>query len=275
MLKKLQKWFTLVELMVVVVIIAIFATAAYISATSYIARAQDATRKTDLEALSQAISTFKGSHLAPPLNQYWLVEAGLLNTLPVDPSNQKLYQYNADIRGWSKNYMSQGSSQMNYLLATNQPLFDKDDDVYDGDKYMANKTGHTTKVKNLKYYGWYLVVWPGDANLLTDNGKQDTSNTNRSPVAWWPSTAPANCWSVDAGSASSQLDPYTGDLEALKDKTTKNVWLTVWDVYGATVAWSICKISIKWSDGKWVSPADLSKNPNDATGNPDYTNQYN
>jgi type IV pilus assembly protein PilA len=59
---KTQKGFTLIELMVVMAIIAILATAGLNAYTGYLRKARDATRMEDIRALDNiAISSFDGS----------------------------------------------------------------------------------------------------------------------------------------------------------------------------------------------------------------------
>lgn len=274
MLKFNNKGFTLVELMVVVVIIAILATTWYLAAQGYINRAQDATRMSDLQSLVQAISTYKGSNIRPPLNQYALVEAGYMNSIPVDPDNKKLYQYNADIRWWSKSFMGQGSAWDGYLVATNQPMYDKNNaEVYDGEEYK-NKTAKP-KVHNLKYMGGYLIMWNGDANFLTDNGKVDSTGLNK--YTWgatgWPTSAPWACGSLD-GSANSQLDPYSGtDYDVYKATTAKNILTNVSEVYANDKPGSICKIMIA-NGWDWTSVVNPAKNLTATTGNDKYKDYY-
>lgn len=272
MLKFNNKGFTLVELMVVVVIIAILATTWYLAAQGYISRAQDATRMSDLQSLVQAISTYKGSNIRPPLNQYALVEAGYMNSIPVDPDNKKLYQYNADVRWWSKSFMGQWSAGDWYLVATNQPMYDKNNsEVYDGEEYK-NKTAKP-KVHNLKYMGGYLIMWNGDANFLTDNGMTDSTSLNKSTNSSWPSTAPADCGSLD-GSSNSQLDPVSAtDSDTLKANSWKNILTSIGDVYAKDKPGSICKIIIK-SDWNGKSVVNAAKDLTATTGNDKYQDYY-
>lgn len=258
--KNLNKgWFTLIELMVVITIIAILSVAAYKAYDTYIKRANDSVRLQALNQLKWAIETYKSSNIAPPINQYWLVWAWLLTSLPVDPENKFLYQYNADIRWWNKNYSSQWTPWNSYLIATNTPLNDKEWEQYDWERYKQGKAtnSYRTNIKNLKYYGWYLILGWWDANYLTDNWIADYTSQNKYSwwVSWWataPTTPPVVCWSTAWSNGNKQLDVYEWNFDEFSKKASQNMGVNMSEIYWANVPWSICKISIK-GDWKWTS----------------------
>jgi general secretion pathway protein G len=77
--------FTLVELMVVMLIIAVLAAIAIPSYLSSIKAAREAVLKEDLHVLRQAIDAYTSDKEKAPQSLDDLVQAGYVKTLPVDP----------------------------------------------------------------------------------------------------------------------------------------------------------------------------------------------
>jgi general secretion pathway protein G len=77
--------FTLVELMVVMLIIAVLAAIAIPSYLSSIKAAREAVLKEDLHVLRQAIDAYTSDKEKAPQSLDDLVQAGYIKTLPVDP----------------------------------------------------------------------------------------------------------------------------------------------------------------------------------------------
>ncbi len=77
--------FTLVELMVVMLIIAVLAAIAIPSYLASIRAAKEAVLKEDLHVLRQAIDSYTADKEKAPQALDDLVQAGYLKTLPVDP----------------------------------------------------------------------------------------------------------------------------------------------------------------------------------------------
>jgi general secretion pathway protein G len=77
--------FTLVELMVVMLIIAVLAAIAIPSYISSVKAAREAVLKEDLHVLRQAIDAYTSDKEKAPQSLDDLVSAGYLKTMPVDP----------------------------------------------------------------------------------------------------------------------------------------------------------------------------------------------
>ncbi|MGI8771965.1 MAG: type II secretion system protein [Acidobacteriaceae bacterium] len=77
--------FTLVELMVVMLIIAILAAIAIPSYISSVKAAKEAVLKEDLHVLRQAIDAYTSDKEKAPQSLDDLVQAGYLKSMPVDP----------------------------------------------------------------------------------------------------------------------------------------------------------------------------------------------
>jgi prepilin-type N-terminal cleavage/methylation domain-containing protein len=86
-----QKGFTLIELMVVLAIIAILATAGISAYGGYIKKARDAKRLQDVSALQTvAISSFTTNGMSIPFNDFiGAIETANNNQLLIDPLDTK------------------------------------------------------------------------------------------------------------------------------------------------------------------------------------------
>src|SRR3989339_975856 len=90
---KINKGFTLVELLVVATIIAILAG---IGVTSYISlsrQSRDSRRKADLENLRSALEMYRSENNYYPFSLSELVPSKHVNSVPVDPKTQANYVY--------------------------------------------------------------------------------------------------------------------------------------------------------------------------------------
>jgi len=225
-----QGGFTLIEVITAIVMVAVLVGAAVFLAQGYINRSNDSARLQGIDQLSTTIDTYRGKHIAPPLNQFWLVAYEMLSKLPADPENEHLFQFNCDLRGWTKSYPDQCGTTGGYLLATNRVVSAVDHENWDEDRFINTDVDYKTSVKNLKYYGGY-IVWDGsgDANLLTDNGDQDTTGNNVSPSG--PGT-PVACGSVDGNAVSTTLDMPADAWTAIVEEVKKWVNLNLATIYG-------------------------------------------
>lgn len=70
-MKLTRKWFTLVEMLIVIVIIGILAAALIPRLTGIQARARDTARKADLNQISTSLSTYALDHNAYPVHTSW------------------------------------------------------------------------------------------------------------------------------------------------------------------------------------------------------------
>lgn len=108
-MKLTRKWFTLVEMLIVIVIIGILAAALIPRLTGIQSRARDTARKADLQQVGTALSTYKLDNNAYMTGSaaawtWWdatagiasLVTDGYLQSAPKDPSAWKTYQYTAN-----------------------------------------------------------------------------------------------------------------------------------------------------------------------------------
>ncbi len=77
--------FTLLELMIVMVIIALLAAIAVPSYTSSVRHAKEAALKADLYEMRRAIDSYTVDKQKAPQSLDDLVQAGYLHTMPVDP----------------------------------------------------------------------------------------------------------------------------------------------------------------------------------------------
>lgn len=88
-----QRWFTLIELMIVIAIIAILATALFPTVSNYIERGRDAARVSHLKDISNAIGAyFADFNRFPPANpanngclNSWALGSAYFPVFPVDP----------------------------------------------------------------------------------------------------------------------------------------------------------------------------------------------
>src|SRR3989339_1204903 len=90
---KINKGFTLVELLVVATIIAILAG---IGVTSYISlsrQSRDSRRKADLENLRSALEMYRSENNYYPLDLSELIPSKYVNNVTVDPKTQASYVY--------------------------------------------------------------------------------------------------------------------------------------------------------------------------------------
>jgi type II secretion system protein G len=95
---KQQDGFTLLELLIVIVIIGILALIIVPGLASGPKRARDATRKSDLRAVKNALETYYNDNNAYPSGTTWASLSGNLVTaylpsLPNDPKNTGVYVY--------------------------------------------------------------------------------------------------------------------------------------------------------------------------------------
>ena len=81
MIIQLKKWFTLVELMIVIGIIGILAAALYPSLNSYLARSRDTTLMTQAKYLMQSMELYKNDYGYYPIpSDYW---SGYITEMPL------------------------------------------------------------------------------------------------------------------------------------------------------------------------------------------------
>ncbi|MBI5140306.1 MAG: prepilin-type N-terminal cleavage/methylation domain-containing protein [Candidatus Vogelbacteria bacterium] len=78
--------FTLIELLVVIAIIGILSSVVLVSLTSARAKARDAKRIADIEAIKSALALYYDSNSVYPNTVGDLTTAGLLSATPADPS---------------------------------------------------------------------------------------------------------------------------------------------------------------------------------------------
>ena len=112
-----SKWFTLVELLVVMTIIWILSTIWIMAFTKYIEWSRDTKRVADITEIETAVITFNTKWYKP-------IRLGLLaddfKEYPVDPDNWLGYQYNVNTK-WSTPKLKKASWKW-YVICTNRPL---------------------------------------------------------------------------------------------------------------------------------------------------------
>lgn len=89
--------FTLVELMVVMLIIAILASIAIPAYVSSIRAAREAVLKEDLHVMRDAIDSYTNDKDKAPQSLDDLVQAGYLKSMPVDPMTHSASTWNPDM----------------------------------------------------------------------------------------------------------------------------------------------------------------------------------
>lgn len=88
-----KKGFTLIELLVVIAIIGILSSVVLVSLTSARAKARDAKRIADVEAIKAALALYYDTNSSYPLTIDALRTAGLLSATPTDPTSGAGYYY--------------------------------------------------------------------------------------------------------------------------------------------------------------------------------------
>ena len=121
-----KKWFTLVELIIVVTILAILATTAFLTLWKYPLQARDTLRISDLKSIEKSLEIYKVKtwELPEPDSIDWqkvfwewvFAKVWNLNTLPKDPITGKYYLYNYNKK--TKTYLLQSKLERweNYFL---------------------------------------------------------------------------------------------------------------------------------------------------------------
>jgi len=180
-------------------------------------------RKSKMEELFTAISMYKWKHIAPPINQYGLEVYEMVEELPRDPINWHLFQYNCDLRGWTKSYPDQCGTTGDYIIATNVPTQWIDDN------------------------NWFILTWYWKEDLLTKQWVNYENNTR-----WWREEPLeiVECWTTEWNMFS-----ITWDTEETQEKLVSEIkdnmkeWINLivenvlWDYPG-----SACVINISWKD---------------------------
>lgn len=114
----MKKWFTLLEVLIVIVILGLLAIALVPKMSGFQARARDVARKSDMQQISQALATYKASNgiylsspqLVPISNILTpLVTWNIITKLPQDPYNNINHPYQ---------YASATDDNQMYILAT-------------------------------------------------------------------------------------------------------------------------------------------------------------
>jgi competence protein ComGC len=104
-----KRWFTLVEMLIVIVIIWVLAAALIPRLTSVRWRANDVARKADLQQVATAVLSYSMDQQNYPTSpQNWESVAGLISvlvptyvtSLPTDPSNNSMSEYS-----WTSSYV--------------------------------------------------------------------------------------------------------------------------------------------------------------------------
>jgi len=117
-MKKLcKKWFTLVELLVVMTIIWILSTIWILWFLKYIEWARDTKRVSDVTEIDKAVTTFNTKGYKP--THLWLMLDDF-KVYPTDPDNWLWYQYNVNTK-WSSPKLKKASWK-GYVICTNRPL---------------------------------------------------------------------------------------------------------------------------------------------------------
>ncbi len=88
-----KRGFTLIELLVVIAIIGILSSVVLVSLTSARAKARDAKRIADVEAIRSALVLYADTNSSYPANIGVLTTDGLLSATPADPTSGLGYHY--------------------------------------------------------------------------------------------------------------------------------------------------------------------------------------
>ena len=142
--KKINKWFTLVELIVVITILAILWTIAFISFSWYSSSARDGNRVSDLNNISKWLDTYSikawrfpnPSWLALDVTYSWAMifsvwklwesviqEIWNINKKPIDPVSSEEYQYSISKNQYKNSY--ELSANTEWTIAFNNEFYAK------------------------------------------------------------------------------------------------------------------------------------------------------
>ena len=108
-----KKWFTLIEMLIVIVIIGILAAALIPRLSSARGRARDVARKADLQQTATAIVSYQIDKWAYPSSSWWplssisgdLISAGM-SSIPEDPDSSRYFVGIANPATWEYSYVT-------------------------------------------------------------------------------------------------------------------------------------------------------------------------
>ena len=147
-----KKWFTLLELLIVIIIIGILAVALIPKLTGIQGRARDVTRKWDIQQLTVSLASYRLSNNNYPILSWsissslsWLVPV-YLRSLPVDPSWNKITTTNwSQSILWEYIYIPLESASSFVLIAVSEWWWNN-----------ANRISHSTSTNLTGSVPWLI-----------------------------------------------------------------------------------------------------------------------
>ena len=248
-LSKNKFWFTLVELIIVVTIIAILATIAFITLGQYPGEARDVKRLADKNNIEKALEIYKAQKWDYPAfdtfewNQVfwtwaWERVNSSLSTLPRDPVTKKPYKIEvitnqADKTKTAKVVLDWESKYINWSLANNTVSNNQNQGNQNNaiDKELENlKNQLQARITELE---WVNKTWKSERsknffdtrlteakNLLNKNWLTKEEIKNKLKELEWLENKLVNNWQCDRNS----YWRFTVDWNVIKDNQTGLLW---------------------------------------------------
>lgn len=265
-MKRIIKWFTLVELIVVIAILAILATIWFISMQGYAKSARQSTRVADLQTIGRSIEYFKieSGYYPEPTNPFnvtfsgslawkqWIFwedtrkESRRISEVPLDPLTKNPYTYSVTNNGqeyelWAISEISFSSNTQSIPLVSQLYAANS---FYTYIKWNYNRQIITVRDANYIYVLWVPTIITTEITdvtvqeLLSNQsfavmGKQNLPSSYASTLPVWQT----HTWAISflTGSLENTLAPVVYewsvlDLNSVNER--QNFWENLKSYYG-------------------------------------------